>query len=171
MALLGSRIICNNFTYWKKDYRFCPEMKTTMMAGVCLLALVLTFTIAECGPSQEKRQKDSCQTCLEQCKVLDLVSVTKCWQFCCSGQGGAAGGGAPGGGPDGPDYDNGSDDGNDPNDDNNGSDNGNGPNDDNNGSDDDKLNGSGSGAALAVTGATIFTIISALLVAVASAMN
>ena len=31
-------------------------MKTTMMAGVCLLALVLTFTIAECGPSQEKRQ-------------------------------------------------------------------------------------------------------------------
>ena len=31
-------------------------MKTTMMAGVCLLALVLTFTIAEGGHSQGKRQ-------------------------------------------------------------------------------------------------------------------
>ena len=33
-------------------------MKTTMMAEVCLLALVLTFTIAECGLLQEKRQAE-----------------------------------------------------------------------------------------------------------------
>ena len=135
-----------------------------------------------------------CQACMEQCEVPSLVSLNKCWQLCCSGQGGAAGG-APGGGPEGQDYDNRSDDGNSPNDgngfddgngsddnngsdDDNGSDDNNGPNDgngfddgngsdDNNGSDDD--NGSGSGAVVA--GVTIFTTISALLVALASAMN
>ena len=147
-----------------------------MMAGFCLLALVLTFTIAECGSSQEKRQEppqDPCQACMEHCKAMDPASFGTCRQFCCSGQGGAAPGSGPGGGPDGPDYDNGSDDGNGPNDGNGsndsnhyGSDDGNGS-DDNNGSDDG--NGSGSGAAVA--GATIFSTISALLVAVASAMN
>ena len=47
-------------------------MKTTMMAGVFLLALVLTFTIAECGPSEEKRQtscnKELLKNCLTACE-------------------------------------------------------------------------------------------------------
>ena len=150
MALLGSRIICNNFTYWKKDYRFCPEMKTTMMAGVCLLALVLTFTIVECGPSQEKRQQSPtgtpfCERCVKDCQTSGQT-LEECIEWCCHyGQGGAAGDDNNG-----PNYDNVPDE-------DNGS-------DDNNGSDDD--NGSVSGAAVA--GATIFSV---LLVAVASAMN
>ena len=119
-------------------------MKTTMMAGVCLLALVLTFTIAECGPSQEKRQESpqepSCNEILQNCitaceQVADAgasdATVTQCKENCntaynvCSGA--------------------------------------NGPDDD-----DDDDEGSG---ATAIAGATIFSTISALLVAVASAMN
>ena len=160
MALLGSRIICNNLsTEKKKEYSVVlPEMKTTMMAGVCLLALVLTFTIAECGPSQEKRQEPSqgpiiCYKCIENCKATGK-SHDECVAICvhCSGGGGqsdapgdapsggpgdvpsGAPGDAPSGAPDGPDDDNVPDD----------------------------NNGSGSGAAVAF---------SDLLVAVASAMN
>ena len=54
-------------------------MKTTMIAGVCLLALVLTFTIAECGPSQDKRQAgcttdSNLQNCIT--KVEQITSQT-----------------------------------------------------------------------------------------------
>ena len=128
-------------------------MKTTIMAGVCLLALVLTFTIAECGTSQEKRQT-SCNELLQNCIAIceraganDAVT-TQCKENCetayeCSG---------------GNDDGNGSDD-----DDGNGSD-----DDDDNYDDDDDDEGSG---ATAIAEATIFSTISALLVAVASAMN
>ena len=121
-------------------------MKTTITAGVCLLALVLTFTIAECGLSQGKQQQASCneilQTCITACEqAADAgatdAALTQCKQNCdtaynvCSG----ANGGGPdiGDGPDGDD-------------------------------DDDS-------GATAIAGATIFSTISALLVAVASAMN
>ena len=107
-----------------------------MMAGVCLLALVLTFTIAECGPSQEKRQT-SCnellQNCIELCDRSGAALLPQCKENCetayeCSGD-----------------------------------------NDDGNGSDDDD-DDEGSGATT-TAGATIFSTISAPLVAVASAMN
>ena len=202
MALLGSRIICNNFTYTEKKKIYSVvllEMKTAMMAGVCLLALVLTFTIAECGPFQEGTNEEpssgpiTCNNCIENCKAAGR-SHEKCVEICahCSGggdQGDAPGDGpnggpsdapsgapgdapsggpgdapsggpgdapsggpgdAPSGGPDSPDDDYVPDD-------NNGQ-------DYDNGSDDD--NGPGSGAAIAEA-----TIFSALLVAVASAMN
>ena len=91
-------------------------MKTTMMAGVCLLALVLTFTIAECGPTQEKRQA-SCdeiqQDCLRACDLAGGGYVAQCRDSCTCEDSGAT----------------------------------------------------------AIAGATIFPTISALLVAVASAMN
>ena len=105
-------------------------MKTTMMAGVCLLALVLIFTIAECGPSQEKRQT-SCDEALKNCIAIceqaadaggNDAALTQCKESCetahdvCSG-------------------------------------------------------GEGSGGATTIAGATIVSTISALLVAVASAMN
>ena len=54
-------------------------MKTTMMAGVCLLALVLTFTTAECGPSQEKRQTGcTIDSDLQNCitKIGQITSQT-----------------------------------------------------------------------------------------------
>ena len=127
-------------------------MKTTMMAGVHLLTLVLTFTIVECGSSQEKRQEGPTDT---------IVCIT------CPGGGGQgdAPGDAPSGGPgDAPSGVPGDAPSGAPSDGPGGGPHG--PDDDNNGSDDD--NGSSSGAAVAVAGATIF---SALLVAVASAMN
>ena len=160
---MGSRIICNNLpTEKKKVYSVVlPEMKTTMMDGVRLLALILTFTIAECGPSQEKRQEEPSD---------DTIVCINCYG---GGSQGDAPGDAPSGGPgdapsgvpgdapsgapgDGPSGAPGDGPSGGPH----------GPDDDNNGSDDD--NGSSSGAAVAVAGATIF---STLLVAVASAMN
>ena len=113
-------------------------MKTTMMAGVCLLALVLTFTIAECGASQEKRQATSCdeilKSCITGCERTggSDATVTRCKEICrtygtCSLS-------------------------------------------DGDGSDGDGDDDEGSGAT-AIAGATIFSTISALLVAVASAMN
>ena len=100
---MGSRIICNNLpTEKKKVYSVVlPEMETTMMAGVCLLALVLTFTIAECGPFQEGGQEDLsqgpiiCNNCIESCKATGK-SHDECVEICvyCSGGGGQ--GDAPG---------------------------------------------------------------------------
>ena len=126
-------------------------MKTTMMAGVCLLALVLTFTIAECGPSQEKRQascnKQLLQDCITACERAEAAggsdaALTQCKEACeaaygCSG-------------------------------DDDGSDDGNGSDDDDDDDDDDDNEDSG---ATAIAGATIFSTISAFLVVVASAMN
>ena len=139
-------------------------MKTTMMAGVCLLALVLTFTIAKSELSREKRQA-SCNELLKNCitacervaaaggsdAVLDQCKENCKTAYMCSG-------GNDDGSDDG--NDDGSDDGND-----DGSDDGNNGNGSDGGNDDE-----GSGAT-AIAGATIFSTISALLVAVASAMN
>ena len=102
-------------------------MKTTMMAGVCLLAMVLTFTIAECGPSQEKRQEPSyacneeylqdCVTGCEQSAAGNDAILTQCEEIC------------------------------------------------------ETTYGCEDSGATAIAGATIFSTISALLVAVSSAMN
>ena len=105
-----------------------------MMAGVCLLALVLTFTIAECGPSQEKRQESPtqtplCQECVRECEST-WRSPNECAEICDCYD--VKGGGAPGDDGNGPNYDNVPDE-----------DNG---LDEDNGSDDN--NGSDSGAAV-----------------------
>ena len=152
VAAVDSGLVCNSFTNCnrrkKESIILLSEMKTTMMAEVCLLALVLTFTIAECGPSQEKRQTAtaSCdnilQTCNTGCETIQHPqALADCKENCktaynvCSG--------ANGGNFDVPDGGNGSDN-------------------------DDDDEGSG---GTAIAGATIFSTISALLVAVASAMN
>ena len=99
-------------------------MKTTMMAGVCLLALVLTFTIAECGPSEQLSCDEMRQICITRCD--ERYNADQCKNGCvmCSF----------------------------------------------NSTSYNSTSYEGSGAT-AIAGATIFSTISALLVAVASAMN
>ena len=122
----------------------------TMMAGVCLLALVLTFTIAECGLPQKNGQTPSCeevlQTCMTTCQQAadaggsDAV-LPQCKESCNTAHDACSrtnGGNVPDGG--------------------------NGSNDDDSDNDEDS-------GATAIAEATIFSTISALVVAVASAMN
>ena len=106
-------------------------MKTTVMAGVCLLALVLTFTIAECGPSQEKRQAscddEKLQNCIRGCETAitdNSQALATCKDNCNTAYDACNG-----------------------------------------------ANGGNDSGATAIAGATIFSTISALLVAVASTMN